>query len=114
MKFWIFALATLVVSCSAYNSEPSSGGGAIGRGEAIKIARAEIARRQIKLPTGSMIRVVEDEIILEFRPEVPVYAVSFYAPDRRRSIPLYSVFIHRRTGKIYSFTDTHIIIRGGG
>jgi hypothetical protein len=58
--------------------------------------------------------VAEDEIILEFRPAVPIYAVSIYAPDPRRSIPLYRVFIYRDTGKVYDFIDTHRIIRGSG
>ena len=111
MKFWIFALATFVVSCSAYNSEPSSGGGAIGRDEAINTARAEIARRHIRLPLGIRTSVIKDEIILEFMPEIPIYAVSFYAPDPRRSIPLYRVFVRRDTGKVYDFIDTHIIRR---
>jgi hypothetical protein len=107
------AFATLVAACSAYDSRPASRNRGIGKEVATRIGKAEIARRHIRLPAGTTIRVIEDEIIIEFRPEIPIYAVSFYSPDPRRSIPLYSVFVHHETGKVYDFIDTHRIIRGG-
>jgi hypothetical protein len=112
MKFLGLVLSILLVACSTYDNGLSSRGIPSGKQEeAINIARAEIARRHIRLPPGTRTSVIKDEIILEFMLEIPIYAVSFYAPDPRRSIPLYEVFVRRDTGKVYDFIDTHIIRR---
>ena len=112
MKFFGLVLSILLVACSTYDNRFSSRDIPSGKQEeVINIAKAEIARRHVRLPEGIRISVIRDEIILEFMPEIPIYAVSFYAPDQRRSVPLYRVFVRRDTRQVYSFIDTHIIRR---
>ena len=103
---------TLLMACLACQSGSPPRKGAIGSQEAIRIAKEEIVRRKIALPRAFTIKVKKGTLMVEAGPDILLYAVSFYAPDRRKAIPLYTVSISPQTGKIYDFTDTHIIHRG--
>ena len=51
--------------------------------------------------------------MVEVEPDIPIYIVSFHAPDQRKSRPLYVVSVDRRNGRIESFTDTSKLIPVG-
>lgn len=111
MKLVLFALVALTASCSTYSKQSHQTG--IRDQEAINSAKAEIARRKLTLPDGSIAKVSEGTVIVEVDAEVPIYVVAFYAPGHRRSNPLYQVSINRRTGTIEDFTDSRTLIPAG-
>jgi hypothetical protein len=58
-------------------------------------------------------KVEQGTVMVEVGPDIPIYVVSFYAPDRRKSRALYVVSVDRRNGRIEDFTDTRTLIRAG-
>jgi hypothetical protein len=113
-KLLLFGLSALVVACSTYREQQASVATAITRkDEAIQIARREMARRAITLPPGITMKVEQGTVMVEVGPDIPIYVVSFYASDQRKSRPLYVVSVDRRNGRIESFTDTKTLIPVG-
>src|SRR5437870_6782104 len=96
----ILCLVAFTLSCCAFS--PFSLDRRVREQELIALAKGELRRHRAVLPKDCSIRVTEHVLIIEITPyEIPLYDVSFYDPRRRRPIPLYSVSIERRTGKIY-------------
>lgn len=110
MKLTLLSIAALLVACSQYNSPLSTRVGMIGKQTAISIANQELARRRIVLPQGAVTKIEEGTINVEVGPDVPIYSVSFYAPNESKSQQLYSMGINRWTGIIEDFTDPKRLI----
>lgn len=108
-KLFLTLTASLFVGCQY---APPLASGEIDRIRMIDIAKAELSRRRISLPPKCITEVDEDVMFSEFRPDIPIFIVSFNAPDRSRPVPLYRVIINKKSGRVQNFVDTHIISPG--
>ena len=81
-------------------------GCALTEEQAITIAKAELARRNVSLPPNHTVSAGKSTAFVEgSSPDRPVYVVSFATPARPRPIALYDVSIHRETKVVENVTD---------
>jgi hypothetical protein len=100
----LIVVALVCVACSSYEiglrRHPT-----IQREQAREIAKLELSRRRILLPPSTKIDVIQDVVIQEIQPEIPIYTANFYISGKRSPLPDYRVMVEARTGKVYDFTD---------
>jgi len=109
MKVIMLFLALLTAGCSANGPNvPSTS--MIGKQQAIEIAKAEVARRNLPLPEGTRITFRKGFAFDEVNPRRPIYGVSFFWPDLRCRVVMYNVDISPSTVEVEGFTDTRTVI----
>lgn len=104
MKLSSIMLLMVLSSCIA-QLDSDSRHSPIGAERAISIAKQEIVRRKLPLPSNYRVEVSESTVISELQPDIPVYVISFNDPDRRRRLPAYEVNVIRDTGQVHAFGD---------
>jgi hypothetical protein len=113
MKLVLFLLVALTAACSTYQKDSLPHQTGVSDRDAIDIAKSEIARRKLTLPSGSTVKISKGATIVEVDPEVPIYVVAFYTPGHSKLNPRFQISVNRRTGEIEDFTDSRTLIPAG-
>lgn len=77
---------------------------------AIEIAKRELSRRGISLPTNWGVNVGHGATPEGVTVERPLFVVSFYPPEKDKRSAVYQITIEKRTGEVESFFDTRKVV----
>ena len=69
------------------------------------LAKQEIGRRGLPLPSNWQAEVRNSFVDNEFKPSRAIFAVSFYVVTKNKRKGLYEVNINKRSGKVEDFLD---------
>jgi hypothetical protein len=87
---------------------------AISEPDAIRRGTHEVERRGWSLPPRYTVHAEPLEISQWGSPNIPMFAVRFYAPERRgKRVELYDIAIDRRSGAVIEATNLLLLERGG-
>ena len=73
--------------------------------DAVRIAKAEITRRNIKLPRQYIVHANQSTIVTESGPDIPVYVVSFNISRGGKEVPFCDVDLDPCNGDVREVGD---------
>ncbi len=85
--------------------------GTIHPNEAIALAKKEIVRRHLTLPSKCNVEVVRSTMVEELAGDTPIFEVAVIMPAEQRSTVLYEVSVNAISGRIEAFVNSRTLTR---